>query len=474
MGRRMEYGDVPVEAEASAKEGRYSCRPAREAGRAASGRSVHLGRSSGITVFDVFLRPLRSYGGRNSAAPCSRRTIAVFCFLWLWIVFPAIPADWPNWGGPNRNRVSGEADLSFTWSDAGPKVLWKANVGTGFSSMSIGAGRLFTMGNEEDTETVHCLNAEQGTSLWTYSYDCPLDPNLFEGGPTSTPTVDGKHVYTISRQGQIHCLMVKDGKPLWSRDLAEEGEMPAPGWGYAGSPVVHGKQLLLNVGESGMALDKLTGETIWQSQPEEAGYSTPVLFREEKKHLAVFSSGKYFSAVDLESGEIVWSHRWLTRYGMNACDPIVNGDRVFITGGYGKGAALLKHAAEEPEELWKVKTLRSQLATPVMIGEYLYGIDGDENSREPALKCLEFATGKEVWSHAEVGFGSLIAAGGKLIVLAADGRLIVGEADAKKWSELARANVLEGKCWTPPALADGRLYCRSAFGELVCLDMRVK
>ncbi len=410
--------------------------------------------------------------GVQLAAPCVSPSVeGWFLALSLFAAATLPAADWPNWRGPERDGVSREAEVSFAWPETGPKVLWKAAVGTGFSSMSIAKGRVFTMGNEGDKDLVHCLDAKTGKTLWKHSYDCPLDPNLFEGGPTSTPTVAGDRVYTISRLGHVFCLGVADGKVQWSRDFAGEGEIPAPGWGYAGSPLIHGETLLLNVGESGMALDKTTGKTIWQSEPEEAGYTSPVVFEQGGRKLGVFSSGKYFSAVDLENGETVWSYRWLTRYGMNACDPIVDGDRVFITSGYGKGCALLKHAAEEPEEMWRGKALRAQLAAPVKIGEHVYGIDGDENAREAALKCVSFATGEEAWAETGVGFGSLIAADGKLIVLSAAGDLIVGEANSKKWRETARAKVLEGKCWTPPALADGRLYCRNAFGDLVCLDL---
>ena len=381
-------------------------------------------------------------------------------------------SDWPNWRGPNRDGVSTEKGLSFDWPKTGPKILWTAGVGTGFSSVAIADGRLFTMGNEDDADVVRCLDAASGKPIWSHNYECPLDPNLFEGGPTSTPTVDGDRVYTISRLGHVYCLDAASGKSVWSRILTEDTEIPAPGWGYAGSPVVHGKMLLLNVGEAGMALDKMTGKTIWASEPEESGYTTPVVLKRAGKELAIFSSGKYFSAVDLSSGETLWSHRWLTRYGMNACDPIAHNGHVFITSGYGKGATLLKHAPEEPEEIWKAKVLRSQLSAPIRIGDFVYGIDGDENAREPALKCIEFMTCKEVWADTSVGFGSLIATDGKLIILTATGELFVGRASAKGWKQFARAKVLEGKCWTPPALANGRLYCRNADGELVCLNLR--
>lgn len=401
-----------------------------------------------------------------------RVSILQFLALGVFLAASAQAADWPHWRGPDRDGVSKEKALSFDWNESAPKVLWKAGVGTGFSSIAVADGNVFTMGNDEDMDVVHCRDAESGNPIWSHAYECPLDPNLFEGGPTSTPTVDGDRVHTLSRLGHLHCFDKASGRILWSRVLTEDTEIPAPGWGYASSPVVHGDMLLLNVGEAGMALDKLTGKTIWASEPEEAGYTTPVLCRHGGRDLGIFSSGKYFSAVDLANGRVVWSHRWLTRYGMNACDPVAHDGRVFITSGYGKGATLLKHAIDEPGEVWKEKVLRSQLSAPIRIGEFVYGIDGDENAREPALKCIEFMTGREVWADTTVGFGSLIAADDKLIILNATGELIAGGASPKGWKEIARLKVLEGKCWTPPALANGRLYCRDADGELVCLDLR--
>ncbi len=472
MNMESETGCIgELEGKRKPNKWRHSCSPARQAGTKARGLSGRRGGSLAVRLLGAPVWPLRGHGDRNVAVPWLGISLllGVLCFGFA---SPAFSADWPNWRGPARNGVSPEMGLSFDWPAAGPKVLWKANVGTGFSSKAIAGGRLFTMGNENDKDSVRCLDAATGKLVWKHEYETPLDPNLFEGGPTSTPTVDGDRVYTIARQGKVFCFNAADGRVLWSRDLADGGELPAPGWGFAGSPTIHGDQLLLNVGESGMALDKKTGETLWQSPAEESGYTTPVVCQLGGKELGIFSSGKHFSAVDLEDGVVVWSHRWLTRYGVNACDPIVRGDRILIATGYGKGATLVKHAAEEPEEVWKEKVLRPQFANPVLIGDHAYGIDGDENSREPALKCVEFETGKEVWSAPEVGFGSLIAAGDKLVVLSATGELIVGEANPKGWKERARAKVLQGRCWTPPALANGRLHCRNAAGDLVCLDLR--
>src|SRR5262245_52596663 len=104
--------------------------------------------------------------------------------------------DWPRWRGPRNNGISAETNWSTAWPREGPKRLWKAIVGTGFSSMAVSGGRVYTMGNEKDTETIYCLDANTGQEIWKNSYSCPTDPNLYEGGPNATPTVDGKVIFT--------------------------------------------------------------------------------------------------------------------------------------------------------------------------------------------------------------------------------------------------------------------------------------
>ena len=65
-----------------------------------------------------------------------------------------------------------------------------------------------------------------------------------------------------------------------------------------------------------------------------------------------------------------------------------------------------------------------------------------------------------------------MAADGKLIVLSERGELIIAESSREQFKPIARAQVLGGKCWTVPVLANGQIYCRNAAGNLVCLDVR--
>lgn len=383
---------------------------------------------------------------------------------------PARAVDWPRWRGPRHDGISRETGWLDRWPEKGPPIAWRASVGTGFSSVSVADGRLFTMGNVDNKDTVYCLDAATGKKHWSHTYDAPLEDKLFEGGPTSTPTVAGDRVFTLSRWGDVFCFDAASGRIVWSRNVQKETGVRMPGWGFAGSPLVHQEVLLLNIGAAGMALDVKTGKVVWTSENEEAGYSSPLPFRQRDEWFATVSSGEAYSAVNIRTGKPLWQARWITRYGLNAVDPILHDGHVFVSAGYNKGAALLKPGDGEPTIVWKSKNLRNQLNCSVLLDGFLYGIDGDTNTKA-TLRCVEWKTGEVRWTQDGIGAGSLMAADGKLIVLSEAGELLVAPATPDGFKPTGRAKVLDGKCWTVPVLANGRIYCRNARGELVCADV---
>ena len=383
----------------------------------------------------------------------------------------ASAGDWPHWRGPNRNGVSGEINWQHLWPADGPKVAWRAEVGQGFSSFVVAGNRVFTLGYADEKDTVVCLDSDSGKALWTHAYPSELGDKFFEGGTTGTPSVDGDSVYVLSRWGDLLCLGALDGKVSWSKNvLTETGTRPND-WGLSGAPLVLGDRIYLNVGESGLALDKKTGAKAWSSGKKESGYSTPFPFQEGAETLAVFSSGEAYTAVRLRDGTSVWSIRWLTQYGVNASDPIVQGGQVFLCSGYGKGAGLFKLGGSDPTPIWKSKVLATQMNAAVLYDGHLYGTDGDTTAKA-SLKCVEFASGKEKWSFPGFGSGGVILAGGRLIAISGSGELLTAPATPDGFKPTARAQILGGKTWTAPVLAHGRIYCRNSRGETVCLDVR--
>lgn len=375
-------------------------------------------------------------------------------------------ADWPIWRGPTYDGLSTEKN----WQLSGdPKVVWEAEIGLGFSSFVVSKGRVLSTGHADDEDTIFCLDAKTGKEIWKHAYPADLGDKYYEGGTSATPTFDGDKVYHLSRWGDLFCFEAATGKVVWEKNVQKETGANLPDWGFAGAPLVQGNLLILNVGKAGMAVEKTTGNIVWKSQVDSAGYSTPYPIQQGGKDVAVIGSADAYVAVEVKTGSQLWSYKWNTRYGVNAADPILSGDQLFISSGYNKGCTLLKLGGGKPEKVWENKSLKNMFNSSVLIDGHLYGIDGDQNSRA-GLKCVRFSDGKEMWSE-NTGFGSLMAADGRLIILSAKGELIVVKAGPEKFDEISRAQILNGKCWSAPVLANGLLYARNSEGRVVCLDL---
>jgi outer membrane protein assembly factor BamB len=373
--------------------------------------------------------------------------------------------DWPRWRGPDLNGISPEKGWRAQWPAEGPRQLWKASVGTGFSSFAVSGGRVYTMGNVTNTDATFCLDARTGKVLWRHAYPCPLDPKNFEGGPCATPTVAEGRVYTHSRRGDVFCLDAAKGTVIWSKNLNQELGLEIPNWGCASSVLIEGKLAVLNMGNAGVALDKQSGKVVWVSAKTAGAYATPVpLTIGRDRYLAIFSR-QSLVLVKAADGREAWSYPWKTEYDVNAADPIVAGDQLFICSGYNRGGTLLKVTAHSAEKVWENKEMRNHFNSCVLWQGHLYGPD------DSGLRCLAFDTGELKWAYREFGKGSLMLADGKLVALSERGDLIIAEATPTAFQPISQAKVLTGKCWTTPVLANGHIYCRNAVGDVVCVDV---
>ncbi len=390
----------------------------------------------------------------------------------------ALGEDWPQWRGPDSNGISSETGWLGNWPATGPKILWKKEIGRGFATMSISKGRVYAMGNTAKSkndanqkDVVFCFDADTGREIWKFSYDCPLLPRNHEGGPCATPTVSGKYVYTFSKQGQVHCLDAVTGEKIWARNLQQEEGLKPPTWYFSGSPTIYGDLVLLDAGAAGIALDRNTGNTVWKSASAGAGYSTPVIAQVNGKDIVGLFVQKNFLGVDPKNGKQILKFPWKTSYDVNSADPIFSGNTVFISSGYGTGGAVLKISGNQCSKVWRNKEMKNQCNGSVLWQGYIYGFDGQVGGKG-ILKCIEYQTGDNRWEHKGLGTGSLMLADNKLIILGESGKLVIAEATPAGYKPLRQAQILTGKCWTMPVLANAKIYARNAEGTLVCVDTK--
>lgn len=375
-------------------------------------------------------------------------------------------ASWNQYLGPKRDNISPESGWLVEWPKEGPKQLWKAGVGTGFATVTISGGRVYTVGHVSDNNVLYCLDADTGKEVWHYKYPAPLMAKQHEGGPCATPTLDGGLVYVHGKQGQLLCLTADKGELVWRKDLDKELGAKMPTWGFAGSPLVEGDLLITDAGYAA-AFNKKTGELVWKSADNYgAGYSSPVAFDHGGKRCVAIFNGLGLVILAVADGKEICRFPWDTNYDVNAATPLINGNEIFISSGYDKGAALLRLAGDKPEVVWQNKNMRNHFNTSVVWKGFVYGFD------ESNLTCLEYKTGKPMWSQRGLGKGSLMMADGKLIILSERGELVIAEPNPEKYERISGAQVLGGKCWTVPVLFDGRVYCRNAKGDLVCMSVK--
>ena len=377
-------------------------------------------------------------------------------------------ADWPQWRGIHRDGISVEKG----WQAESPKLLWKANFGTGCASFAIAGDQVFTMGNDPaETGSVYCLEAKSGKILWKHSYPSALEPFMFEGGQCSTPTVDGDSVFALGRQGQLFCLKKATGAVVWSKNLAADFNVKIAKWGYCGSALVLGDKVIVEVGGPGasvVAFDKTSGKVLWKIGDEAQSYGSPYPFLHDGKQCIAFFNAFGLVVREAADGREVMRYPWKTQYEINPTTPIVAEGKIFISSGYGHGAALLPLGVADPKPLWESKAMKTHMNSCVLWQGHLYGFD------ESALTCMEFATGTVKWQQKGLGKGALILADAKLIIQTEEGALAIAEASPEAYKEISSTPAVAKRSWVSPVLANGRIFTRNNLGEVACFDVSAK
>ncbi len=384
--------------------------------------------------------------------------------------------DWPQWRGPDRTGVSQEKGLLKQWPASGPGKNWSiSNLGEGYGSLAIQGDRIFVQGTNRNASVVFSLNRADGKMVWSAA----LGPKVDEGrgnGPRSTPTIDGDRIYVLTENGDLACLRGRDGSRVWSKNILREFGGDNPHWLISESPLIDGNRVIVSPGGKGagiVALDKMTGKTVWTSSElnDGAGYASCIIADVGGVKTIMNFTSRAAVGVRASDGKLMWRYDRAANNTANCTTPVYLNNKVFFSSAYGTGAALLDLTPQGGEvkarEVYFTRDMQNHHGGVVLVNGYIYGFSNS------ILTCIEFATGKKMWSDRSVGKGALTYADGMLFLMGENNLVGLAEATPSGYKEKGRFSIADqGKpSWAHPVVAGGKLYIRNQ-GELAVYDVK--
>jgi outer membrane protein assembly factor BamB len=405
----------------------------------------------------------------------------------------AAPGDIQQWRGPNRDGLFPATGLLKNWPQEGPPLAWKiTGLGKGLASVSVADGKIFTTGGRKGGQFIVALDAASQKELWAAKL-CDKG-----GDPRCTPTVDGGLVFALSSEGDLVCVAATDGHEIWRKSFTSDfGDAPKPTWQFCESPFVDGDNLVVVPGSTEAllaALNKKTGAVLWKTAADlpgkghkGAGYTGVVVSNAAGIRQYVTLVGKGAVGVDAKTGKLLWQYNRVANGTAVIPTPLVWDDYVFVSSGYGTGAALLKivkstgggdqiagsPVTAEEQYFLNASTFQNHHGGMVRIGDYIYAGKGHNNGFPI---CLEWKTGRVVWEK-ERGPGkesaAVIAADGNLYFRYQDGIMALIEATPTGYSEKGafKLATVNGPSWPHPVIHGGKLYIRDQ-DVLMCYTLQ--
>ena len=399
-------------------------------------------------------------------------------------------AEWTVFHGHDGKNRSSETGLLTSWSEGGPQLLWKiGNIGegvSGYSSVTIQNGRLFTSGNRGGTSTVYCFDLD-GTLLWTYDNGSAWTRSF--PGTRSTPTVDGEFVYDLSPLGELVCLKVENGEKVWGRNILTDFEGENIIWGLAESLRIDNDRLYCAPGgkKAGfVTLNKLTGEIIWTTPTldEKTSYGSPIIIEQDGLRMIITTYAQGMFGVNSENGELLFRFRHPQLFGINCTRPVYHEGYLYLTNtwdnrggdGGGEGSVMLKLTITDGkvslEEVWRNKDLDSAHDNVILLDGFLYGVSFGH--RRGVFMCLDWQTGETQYESRPVGRGaSMTWAEGLLYLVSEGGDVMLIRPNPERFdviSQFALPEEGEGLFWAHPVVCGKRLYIRHGT-FLYCFDI---
>ena len=425
--------------------------------------------------------------------------------------------DWAQFLGPTADSKSSETGLIAPWPERGPEIVWARRLSEGYSIGSVAQGKYFQFDFDNGKAVLDCLDAKTGKEIWRFEYPSVYRDLLgYNSGPRTSPVIDDNRVYIFGVEGMLHCLRISDGEPIWSANVNKQFNVVQNFFGVGSTPVVFHDRLIVSVGGSPkedlslppgwldrvsgdgsgiVAFDKRTGEVRYKITDELASYSSPrITTLNGRPWCFVFARGGLVG-FDPRNGKVDFQYPWRAtiRDSVNASNPVVVGDEVFISETYGPGSSLLKFreggfdVVRKDDIKRRHKAMQTHWNTAIHHEGYLYGSSG-RHERNAELRCIDWKTGEVKWSEPGLTRSSLLYVDKHFVCLSEDGTLRLLRVNPEKYEVVSKVvyreadllksrdgrefspRLLKPPAWAAPILSNGLMYVR---GEdyLVCLKV---
>lgn len=403
------------------------------------------------------------------------------CLIALVCEWAQAEGPWPQWRGPQRDDICTETGLIQDFPEAGPPRLWIfQDCGAGYSGPAIVGDKVYILGGREGKDFLLCLDANSGKELWATELGTMFE-NDWGNGPRSTPTIEGDFIYAMASSGNLVCLKAADGEVVWTKAMQDLGGK-IPVWGYSESPLVLEDKVICTPGDQQgaiAALDKKTGDLLWQTKDlaDVAHYSSVMPMEHDGKTILVQLLFKELVGVDSADGRVLWTVPFPGNVAVIPT-PIISGDKVYATAGYGAGCVMVKLDGDEAEVVYENKNMTNHHGGVILLDGHVYGYSDGKG-----WVCQNLESGDMTWREREaLGKGAIGYADGRFYCLEEDtGEVVLIAASDKGWEEHGRFTLEpqskirkeKGKIWTHPVIADGKLYLRDQ--DLVyCFDVKAQ
>lgn len=381
---------------------------------------------------------------------------------------------WPDFRGPNRDGRYVETAIRPDWPASGLPLVWKQPIGLGYASFVVADGRAFTIEQRRRQEVVVAYDVATGRELWKHGWDGEFKEGMGGDGPRATPTYHDGRLYALGALGELRCLNARDGTLVWRHNILTETSAANLIWGMSASPLIVDDNVIVlpgsPSGKSVVAYNRTTGARVWASLDDPQAYVSPMLVTLAGVRQILVVSATRAMGLTVDEGRLLWEYPWTNYNGITVAQPLLLGDdRVFLSAGYGRGAAVFRVTragdAFAVWPLWANTGMKNKFTSSVLHEGYIYGLD------EFILACVDATTGEQKWKGGRYGYGQVVLAGDRLIVLTESGEVAMVKAVPDRHEEVARFSAIEGKTWNHPVITDGRLLVRNG-GEMAAFDLR--